>query len=74
MWLDAQGAELSILQGLGERLRDVKIVQCEVEFKEMYAGQPLWPEVHRFMITNGFCFHGFHDRNEWFADAIYVMS
>jgi hypothetical protein len=72
MWLDAQGAELSILRGLGERIAGVKVVQCEVECREMYPGQPLWPEVHGFMAAHGFAFHGFRGRNDWFADAIYV--
>jgi FkbM family methyltransferase len=72
MWLDAQGAELSILKGLGKRIENVNVVQCEVEFREMYSGQPLWPEVHRFMAAHGFVFHGFRGRNDWFADAIYV--
>lgn len=74
MWLDAQGAELSILKGLGRRIEKVKLVQCEVEFREMYTGQPLWPEVHRFMAAHGFLFQGFRNRNEWFGDAIYVAS
>jgi hypothetical protein len=74
MWLDAQGSELNILKGLGEKIGRVKVVQCEVEFKEIYAGQPLWPEINEFMVEHGFQLHGIYDPNEWFGDAIFVNS
>jgi FkbM family methyltransferase len=72
LWLDAQGAELKILKGLGKHLEDVMIIQAEVEFLPQYAGQPLCGEVMHYLEQNGFYFYGFHDKWEWSADAIFV--
>ncbi len=53
--LDTQGTELEILQSLDpSQLASVLAVEVEVEFLELYAGQPLFVDVHRFMIGSGF--------------------
>ena len=72
LWLDAQGAELKILKGLGKSIEDVMIIQAEVEFLHQYADQPLCGDVMSFLEKNGFYFYGFHDKWEWSADAIFV--
>jgi FkbM family methyltransferase len=72
LWLDAQGAELKILKGLGKELENVMIIKAEVEFLHQYADQPLCGEVMHFLEKNGFYFYGFEDKSEWFADAIFI--
>lgn len=53
--LDTQGSELDILRGLGdERWPSVLGAEIEVEFLDLYKDQPLFPDVHRFMIERGF--------------------
>jgi len=53
--LDTQGSELEILDGLSsEQLDAILAVELEAEFHTAYAGQPLFPDVHRFMIDRGF--------------------
>jgi FkbM family methyltransferase len=53
--LDTQGSELDILQGLTtSRWTSVLAVEVEVEFVDLYAGQPLFPDVDRFMRERGF--------------------
>jgi FkbM family methyltransferase len=52
--LDCQGAELAALRGAGARLRDVRTIYCEVSFEPIYAGAPLFGEVHRFLCEAGF--------------------
>jgi FkbM family methyltransferase len=52
--LDTQGTELSILQGGKECLRTACLVEVEVEFTSMYEGQPLFPDVMRYMLDSGF--------------------
>lgn len=74
LWLDTQGSELNIFKGLGERLKDVMLIQTEVEFQEQYANQPLWPEVKTFLISNGFEFAGFLTQNDWAGDALFVNT
>jgi len=53
--LDTQGSELEILSGLrSDQFANVLAVEIEIEFHEVYRGQPLFPEVHRFMEESGF--------------------
>ena len=58
--LDVQGAELKVLQG-GERvLAGATVVQAEVEFLELYEGQPMFADVDRYLRGRGFVFHTFY--------------
>lgn len=54
--LDVQGAELMVLRHATATLADVAVVQCEVEFVQIYAGQPLMADVDAFMRSQGFGF------------------
>ncbi len=58
--LDIQGAELMALRHGEARLRGVLVVQAEVEFLPIYAGQPLFPDVDAFLRDRGFMFHRFY--------------
>ena len=55
--VDVQGAELDVIRGAQERLRDAAVVVAEVEFVEMYKGQPLFADVDAEMRRQGFCLH-----------------
>jgi len=57
--LDVQGAELDVLRGAGHLLKDMLVVQAEVEFLPLYEGQPLFADVDAFMRASGFQFHAF---------------
>lgn len=57
--MDIQGAELSVLENAQNLLKSTLIVQTEVEFVELYKGQPLFAEVDQFMRSQGFMFHAF---------------
>jgi hypothetical protein len=54
--LDVQGAELMILEQAQEVLKSVAVIQCKVEFVELYKGQPLMADVDTFLRSHGFCF------------------
>jgi FkbM family methyltransferase len=54
MKLDTQGSELDILRGAGKLLNHISLIEIEVEFTEIYAGQPLFADVDAFMRANGF--------------------
>lgn len=54
--LDVQGAELMILENAQEVLKSVSVIQCEVEFVELYEGQPLMADIDIFLRSKGFCF------------------
>ena len=77
--LDCQGAELAVLKGAGPRLRDIRFVFCEVAFDSIYAGAPLFADVHSFLRAAGFAlrhlgdFAGAAGRVQW-GDALYENS
>jgi FkbM family methyltransferase len=54
--LDVQGAELMVLKQALDTLADLAVVQCEVEFVELYEGQPLMADVDTFLRNAGFSF------------------
>ena len=47
--IDVQGAELAVISGAQEMLRDVAVVEVEVEFVPLYVGQPLFADVDAAM-------------------------
>lgn len=55
--LDVQGAELDVLHGGIRTLEDTMLIFTEVEFVELYQGQPLFGDVAAFLRENGFMFH-----------------
>jgi protein O-GlcNAc transferase len=57
--LDIQGAELMALQNAERLLKDTSAIQVEVEFLELYEGQPLFADVDRFLRGQGFVLHTF---------------
>ena len=57
--LDVQGAELDVIRGGTEILRDVLVIETEVEFVPLYEGQPLFAEVDQALRAAGFLFHRF---------------
>lgn len=54
MWMDAQGAELLCLQGLGTRIENVKMIQTEVGIQAYYEGHTLYPDIKKYLEEHGF--------------------
>lgn len=52
--LDAQGAELAILEGALGTLKIVRSVKLEVQFNQLYENVPLFGDVDRFLREHGF--------------------
>jgi FkbM family methyltransferase len=57
--MDIQGGELMVLQNAEDRLKDVLVIQSEVEFLQMYVDQPLFSDMDIFLRERGFVFHRF---------------
>lgn len=72
LWMDIQGAEKMALEGLGDRLQDVKLIHLEVEFKEVYKNQPLFKEMNRYFSDNNFILLGFTNLGRSAGDAVYL--
>ena len=60
MKLDVQGSELAVLEHGRRVLADTLLGQVEVEFVELYRGQPMFADVDRFLRAQGFQFHAFN--------------
>ena len=56
VFMDAQGSELEVLQGFGERISEVQNIVLETSFKNSYEGSTTFPEVDYFLKENGFYF------------------
>jgi FkbM family methyltransferase len=52
--IDVQGAELDVLRGAEQSLESVRMIETEVEFQELYEGQPVFTDVDRFLRDRGF--------------------
>ncbi len=52
--MDVQGAELKVLKGAKDYLKNIKMIWMEVEKVSLYKGQPLKDEVEKYMKENGF--------------------
>ncbi|OGN62712.1 MAG: hypothetical protein A3F09_02300 [Chlamydiae bacterium RIFCSPHIGHO2_12_FULL_49_11] len=52
--MDAQGAELEVLRGMGEALKSVKYIITEAEMEELFLGEALYPEIATFLEQAGF--------------------
>jgi FkbM family methyltransferase len=74
LWMDIQGAELMALDGLGDRIRDVKLIHTEVEFLEIYSGQPLFTDIKRFLNAAGFRLVAFTTMDVYSGDAVFANS
>lgn len=58
--IDVQGGELAVFQNALRALARVLVIQTEVEFVELYLGQPMFADVDAFLRRNGFQFHAFN--------------
>jgi FkbM family methyltransferase len=52
--VDVQGAELDVLRGAEHLLASMRVIEAEVEFQELYEGQPLFNDVNAFLRDHGF--------------------
>lgn len=52
--IDVQGAELMVFEGAHEFIKKIDCIWMEVEEVELYKGQPLKPDVEKFMYERGF--------------------
>jgi len=58
--IDVQGAELKIFRNALRALSGALLIETEVEFVQMYEGQPLFADVDTFLRSRHFQFHTFN--------------
>jgi len=53
--LDTEGSEFKILQGAKNQLKhNILGLRCEVNFDYVFEGEPIFSQIHDFMLSNGF--------------------
>jgi FkbM family methyltransferase len=84
--IDVQGGELEVLEGGRKTLLNTLGLEVEVEFLEIYKGQPLFGDVSRFVSDQGFEFYDFVTEYRYgrknlnrkgqlaFADALFLRT
>jgi len=70
--LDIQGAELMALKGLGNFLKQMKYIYCEVNTGEVYKGVPKLHEIDEFLERNGFDRVELSMTGAGWGDAFYI--
>lgn len=74
IWMDVQGAELTCLKGLGEKLKNVKLIQTEVGVKPYYKNHTLYPDIKAYLEQNGFVELGISPDWEYESNAIFINT
>ncbi len=72
--IDVQGAALRALRGLGHYIDGVKALIVELEHREIFIGEDLYPAVDNFLIAAGFSQAVRIEREGWFCDYLYLRS
>ncbi len=61
--IDVQGAELDVLRGSADLLNHFDVVYVECSYLALYEGQPLLPEIARWMDGRGFQLAGVYNQH-----------
>jgi FkbM family methyltransferase len=71
IWMDLQGAELLALKGLGTHIDNVRYINTEASYIEIYSGQVMFNELNDYLIKNSFRIKNNVGLSGWFEDVIY---
>jgi len=71
---DIQGAELMALQGAEELINNVKVLNLEVNTKEVYKGCPLIGDIDNYLSTFGFRRTLTKITPQGWGDALYIKT
>lgn len=72
IWVDVQGAELKVLSGMSDYLKNVNSIYIEVEFKPIWIGQSLYVDIYEFLSKHGFKIVKVYGLNDWFGNILFV--
>lgn len=73
LFMDIQGFEGKAVQGLGDYIKNVKILYSEITYKEMYKGQILFDKFDYYMLYRGFnCIYRDYKHGDFWGDSIYL--
>ncbi len=72
LWMDIQGSELNALKGAVDKISDIKLIHTEVEFAEIYQNQPLFWDIKKYLVDNGFLLVKFTSFSTTSGDAVFI--
>jgi hypothetical protein len=72
--MDTQGAELKVLHGAGNALRNIRYIFTEVTRNELYEGAPSLQELVSFLDAVGFTLNDVHFNKEQCGDAFFIRK
>jgi FkbM family methyltransferase len=72
--LDIQGAELRVLSGSPEVLKNVKMICTEICVEELYEGYGLFKDLNLFMESCGFVCVAKEINSQNWGDALYIRK
>jgi FkbM family methyltransferase len=74
MWLDLEGFELPFLKSSPNILKTVQVIYSETNFKNFREGMTQFPELHRFLIDQGFSMVAHWYLEGYQGDALFVRN
>jgi FkbM family methyltransferase len=75
LWMDVQGAEKMVLEGIGDLLNSVKVIQTEIGLQELYKNQMMKTELDSYLAGYGFeMIHGNAVGGNTEMDVIYIKN
>jgi FkbM family methyltransferase len=72
--IDAQGAALRALRGLGRHLERVRAIIIEIEHREVFIGEDLYPAVDGFLRDAGFRQAVVIEHDGWYNNYLYLRD
>ncbi len=74
IWLDAEGAELYILQNAKSILPSVKVISTEVNFQEFRKSMTFFKDLYEFLTDQGFILHSIWGNPRWQGVGLFVKK
>lgn len=72
LWMDVQGAEILVFKGAKEKIDIIKIIHTEVNFFEIYKGQPMFLDVYNYLSKKNFVLYTFTTFGKYAGDAVFI--
>ena len=72
--IDVEGCTYEVLEGFGERIRDVKCIQLEAEHVELFEGQRLFDEISSLLCKNNFVMAHFELLDGKQSDSLWIQK
>lgn len=73
LWIDAEGSEICVIWGMGDKIKTVRAIYVETTFKPLYYGNRMFEDVHWALFKQGFRLI-YKPQEEFRGDLVYINS